>query len=115
MSGEEADVNEESATACTCKLSPLTEGYDPRALLIEMKLACFSMHFPMEIMRLKGRDSKKRNLNKILDICYQLQNENCNRIFMNSIINTDPFPCSSVRALMKWKPVTCHPEQASLL
>jgi hypothetical protein len=38
MSGEEADVNEESATDCTCKLSSLTEGCDPRALLTEMKL-----------------------------------------------------------------------------
>jgi hypothetical protein len=50
MSGEAADVNEESVTDCTRKLSPFTEGYDPRALLIKMKLACSSIHFPMEIM-----------------------------------------------------------------
>jgi hypothetical protein len=42
-------------------LSSLTEGYDPRALLTEMKLACFSCISQWRLCALKARIEKKKS------------------------------------------------------
>jgi hypothetical protein len=64
MSGEE-DVNEESATDCTCKLSSLTEGYDPKALLTEMKLDLVQRSPPPQSGKrvcIEGKSRRCKNL-----------------------------------------------------